>query len=145
MLLPPTVSPCSSWSDGKKMRSKHQGLPYPSAIPPLYTLALNMKDIFFYKFPKYQHGDQFAFTLWKPKKPAQKKNQWTVYPQGMKNSIHNQSVTCFSGPGKYSKGHPFNPLHGWLPSGISRSRLTAKDCQKGVKRSRIIISGSGAR
>lgn len=130
----------------KKMRSKHPGLPYPSAIPPLYyILALNMKAFFFFLQISLvpQDGDQFAFTLSKPKmhKPAQK-NQ---YPQGMKNSIRNQSITCFSGPGKYSKGHPFNPLHGRSFSGISRSRLTAKDCQKGVNRSRIIISGRGAR
>ena len=144
MLLPPTVSPCSSWSDGKKMRSKHQGLPYPSAIPPLYTLALNMKDFFLTNFPSTSMETSLLLH-YESLKSQPRKNQWTVYPQGMKNSIHNQSVTCFSGPGKYSKGHPFNPLHGWLPSGISRSRLTAKDCQKGVKRSRIIISGSGAR
>lgn len=72
----------------EEMGSAQPGLPHPSAVPSsYYVLVLDIKDCFFQIPLVPQDPDNFAFTVWEPNmhKPA-KRYQYTVLPQGMKNS-----------------------------------------------------------
>lgn len=64
------------------------GIPHPGAIPNGYHIVtIDIKDCFFSIPIAEQDKAYFAFTVWEPnfQLPA-KRFQWTVLPQGMKNS-----------------------------------------------------------